>query len=109
MPAEKLNTHQKALNINLDGRYYGSFAEIGAGQEVVRWFFRVGGASGSVDWGAAGLNAGASLFFNDSNTLAGANDFRVAWSSSDVLHPAESTGPLVFDKCQSTRWPSQSK
>ena len=48
MPAEKLNTHQKALNINLDGRYYGSFAEIGAGQEVVRWFFRVGGASGSV-------------------------------------------------------------
>ena len=48
MPAEQLNTHQKALNINLDGRYYGSFAEIGAGQEVVRWFFRVGGASGSV-------------------------------------------------------------
>lgn len=48
MPTEKLNTHQKALNINLDGRYYGSFAEIGAGQEVVRWFFRVGGASGSV-------------------------------------------------------------
>jgi hypothetical protein len=48
MPQELLNTHQKALNVNLDGRFYGSFAEIGAGQEVVRWFFRVGGASGTV-------------------------------------------------------------
>ena len=48
MAQEKLNTHQKALNVNLDGRWYGSFAEIGAGQEVVRWFFRVGGASGTV-------------------------------------------------------------
>ena len=46
--AEKLNTHQKALNINLDPTSYGSFAEIGAGQEVVRWFLVVGGASGTV-------------------------------------------------------------
>jgi hypothetical protein len=43
-----LSTHQKALKINLDVRWYGTFAEIGAGQEVVRWFFRVGGASGTV-------------------------------------------------------------
>ncbi len=45
---EKLGTHQKALSINLDGRVFGSFAEIGAGQEVARWFLRVGGASGTV-------------------------------------------------------------
>ncbi len=44
----KLNTHQKALRINLDPTSYGSFAEIGAGQEVVRWFMVVGGASGTV-------------------------------------------------------------
>ncbi|MDX2227069.1 MAG: TonB-dependent receptor [Verrucomicrobiae bacterium] len=43
-----LNPHQKALDINLDDTKYGSFAEIGAGQEVVRWFFRVGGAAGTV-------------------------------------------------------------
>lgn len=43
-----LDTHQKALAINLDGRRYGTFAEIGAGQEVVRWFFRVGGAAGTI-------------------------------------------------------------
>ena len=45
---EKLNTHQKALRVNLDPTSYGSFAEIGAGQEVVRWFLVVGGASGTV-------------------------------------------------------------
>ena len=43
-----VDTHQKALSINLDNRFYGTFAEIGAGQEVVRWFFRVGGAAGTI-------------------------------------------------------------
>jgi len=50
---ETLNTttitpHEKAVQINLDKRFYGTFAEIGAGQEVARWFFRVGGASGTL-------------------------------------------------------------
>ncbi|MEK7781439.1 MAG: TonB-dependent receptor [Verrucomicrobiota bacterium] len=48
MNEEKLNTDQKALQINLDKVKYGTFAEIGAGQEVARWFFRVGGAAGTV-------------------------------------------------------------
>lgn len=43
-----MDTHQKALEINLDSTKYGVFAEIGAGQEVARWFFRVGGASGTI-------------------------------------------------------------
>src|SRR6187200_450304 len=42
------DTHTKALQVNLDPRRYGTFAEIGAGQEVVRWFFRVGGAAGTI-------------------------------------------------------------
>lgn len=42
------DTHQKAAQVNLDGQKYGTFAEIGAGQEVARWFFRVGGAAGTV-------------------------------------------------------------
>jgi hypothetical protein len=42
------DTHQKALRINLDPRWYGTIAEIGAGQEVVRWFFQVGGAAGTI-------------------------------------------------------------
>jgi hypothetical protein len=45
---EKIGTHQKALTINLNDSIFGSFAEIGAGQEVARWFLTVGGASGTV-------------------------------------------------------------
>jgi hypothetical protein len=49
MPStQKLDTHHKALTINLDASTFGSFAEIGAGQEVARWFLLVGGASGTV-------------------------------------------------------------
>ncbi len=48
MANEKLDTNQKAQQINLDAKRYGTFAEIGAGQEVVRWFFRAGGAAGTV-------------------------------------------------------------
>lgn len=49
MPSEeKLDTHHKALTLNLDPSTFGSFAEIGAGQEVARWFLVVGGASGTV-------------------------------------------------------------
>jgi len=43
-----VDTLQKALRINLDPRWYGTIAEIGAGQEVARWFFRAGGAAGTV-------------------------------------------------------------
>src|SRR5690242_15793923 len=43
-----VDTHTKALQINLDQRRYGTFAEFGAGQEVVRWFFRAGGAAGTI-------------------------------------------------------------
>src|SRR5258708_4364366 len=44
----KLSTNEKALQINLDPLRYGAFAEIGAGQEVARWFFKVGGAAGTI-------------------------------------------------------------
>src|SRR6266404_747421 len=46
--AVHIDTHRKALPLNLDPTIFGSFAEIGAGQEVARWFLRVGGASGTV-------------------------------------------------------------
>ena len=46
--AQKLTPKQKALSINLDPNIYGTFAEIGAGQETVRHFFRAGGASQTI-------------------------------------------------------------
>lgn len=48
MQREILSIKRKALRINLDDTIYGTFAEIGAGQEVVRNFFQVGGASNTV-------------------------------------------------------------
>jgi hypothetical protein len=47
MADAEATTRQKALSLNLDGTTYGTFAEIGAGQEVARWFFSVGGAAGT--------------------------------------------------------------
>lgn len=41
-------TLEKALRLNLDRSIYGTFAEIGAGQDVANWFFKAGGASGTV-------------------------------------------------------------
>lgn len=43
-----LTTKEKALELNLNPRIYGSFAEIGGGQEVASWFFRAGSASGTI-------------------------------------------------------------
>ena len=48
MTVQKITTLQKAQSINRSGCWYGTFAEIGAGQEVARWFFQAGGASGTV-------------------------------------------------------------
>ncbi|MFO7721852.1 MAG: hypothetical protein R6V49_01390 [Bacteroidales bacterium] len=48
MTINELSTRQKALQINLDPVNYGSFAEIGGGQETSRIFFMAGGASGTI-------------------------------------------------------------
>lgn len=45
---QTLSLRQKALKVNLAHRFYGTFAEIGAGQEVARHFFQAGGSSGSI-------------------------------------------------------------
>jgi hypothetical protein len=47
-PSTPMTTRRKALTINLDDKRYGTFAEIGAGQEVARHFFQVGGAAGTI-------------------------------------------------------------
>jgi hypothetical protein len=43
-----VQANKKAFQINMDNRLCGTFAEIGAGQEVARRFFSVGGAAGTV-------------------------------------------------------------
>ena len=49
MAQDTPDTHFKALQVKLsDPAGSGTIAEIGAGQEVARWFFRVGGATGTI-------------------------------------------------------------
>lgn len=48
MARQTLEPEQKALEINLNSKIYGAFAEIGAGQEVARFFFKVGAAAGTI-------------------------------------------------------------
>lgn len=48
MTREILDPIRKALTINLNPKIYGSFAEIGAGQEVARYFFKAGAAAGTI-------------------------------------------------------------
>lgn len=45
---EITSVQNKAMRLNLNENIYGTFAEIGAGQETVRHFFRAGNASGTV-------------------------------------------------------------
>jgi hypothetical protein len=53
-------THRKALEVNLDPRRFGTFAEIGAGQEVARWFFQAGGASQTIAKSISAYDMGVS-------------------------------------------------
>ena len=48
MDSSTPNTRQKALALNIGAQTYGTFAEIGGGQEVAHWFFSVGGAAGTI-------------------------------------------------------------
>jgi hypothetical protein len=48
MPESELKVEKKAFQVNMEPRIYGAFAEIGAGQDVARRFFAVGGAAGTV-------------------------------------------------------------
>ncbi len=48
MPEDKSSTIEKALAFNLDPLKYGSIVEVGAGQEVARWFFQAGAAAGTI-------------------------------------------------------------
>jgi len=48
MKRPTMEPEQKALEINLDDKIYGTFSEIGAGQEVARYFFQAGAAAGTI-------------------------------------------------------------
>jgi hypothetical protein len=80
---QTLNTGQKALQINVDLKKFGTFAEIGAGQEVARWFFHVGRAAGTVAKSISAYDMGVS------DALYGATDRYVSRSRLEAMLTAE--------------------
>ena len=93
--SDHLDTHQKALQINLDPTKYGVFAEIGAGQEVARWFFRVGGASGTI---AKTISA---YDMTVSDAIYGQSDRYV--SSKRLISMLDHEYPLLVERLQGQR------
>lgn len=68
MEREILSAKQKALIINLDATKYGTFAEIGGGQEVARLFFQAGGASGTIAKSVSAYDKNYSDYYYDSKS-----------------------------------------
>jgi len=69
MQNEIIPTNRKALKVNIDTPFYGSFAEIGGGQETARYFFQAGGASGTIAKTISAYDKSFSDFqYNKSNT-----------------------------------------
>ncbi len=92
-----LSSKQKALRINLDKKIYGTFAEIGAGQECVRHFFRVGGASGTI---AKAMSAYDKEF---SDAIYGAEDFNRYVCRSRVHKMLDHEYSLILERLNQER------
>jgi hypothetical protein len=77
------STHEKAVRLNLDSPTYGAFAEIGAGQEVTRWFFLVGGAAKTVAKSISAYDMAVSdLLYGKAQRYVSRQRWKRCWSSS---------------------------
>ena len=97
MAEEALTTLQKALAINLDPCKYGTIAEIGAGQEVARYFFRAGGAAGTI---AKTMSAYDMQF---SNAIYGEEETRRYVCRSRIKKMLDHEFPLILERVKETR------
>lgn len=91
------NTLEKALRINLDLNKYGTIAEIGAGQEVARQFFKAGGAAGTI---AKTISAYDMIF---SDAIYGVQEDGRYVSQARVTAMIEKEFNLVIDRVGTSR------
>ncbi|MET4080485.1 hypothetical protein ABIB40_000425 [Pedobacter sp. UYP30] len=98
---EILDTKRKALNINLDLNIYGTFAEIGAGQEVSRNFFSAGAASGTV---AKSMSAYDMAF---SDAIYGAEESGRYVSQNRVLRMLDHEFGLLIERLSGKKYESR--
>lgn len=92
MAREILENKRKALRINLNEQIYGTFAEIGAGQEVARNFFTAGAASGTI----AKTMSAYDMAFSDA--IYGVEDNRRYVSSSRLEKMLDHEYGLLTDR-----------
>ncbi|MBS1664022.1 MAG: TonB-dependent receptor [Bacteroidetes bacterium] len=92
-----LGTKQKALAINLDPKIYGSFAEIGAGQDVAAHFFKAGGSSGTI----AKTMSAYDMTFSDA--IYGAQKGRRYVSESRLLAMQDKEYGLLIERLEESR------
>ncbi len=104
------DTLRKALEINMDRRRYGTFAEIGAGQEVVRWFFHAGGAAGTVaksisayDMSVSDAIYGKTQRYVSRDRLQSMLDYEQRLNLSRLGDRAETSALFVFADTVATR------
>lgn len=98
MQPEIIDTRRKALRINLDPHIYGTFAEIGAGQEVSRAFFNVGAASGTV----AKTISAYDMTFSDS--IYGAEESGRYVSQNRLLKMLDHEYSLLIERLQGEKY-----
>ena len=92
-----LGTKQKALAINLDPQIYGSFAEIGAGQDVAAYFFKAGASSGTI----AKTMSAYDMTFSDA--IYGAQKGRRYVSESRLMAMQEKEYGLLIERLAESR------
>jgi hypothetical protein len=97
MPENVPSTIEKALAINLDPLKYGTIVEIGAGQEVARWFFQAGGAAGTI---AKTMSA---YDMNFSNEIYGATSDRRFVSRPRLERMLEYEFDLILNRLENHR------
>ncbi|WP_295793044.1 TonB-dependent receptor [Mucilaginibacter sp.] len=94
---KEIGTKQKALAINLDPKIYGSFAEIGAGQDVAANFFKAGASSGTI---AKTMSAYDMVF---SDAIYGAQQSRRYVSEPRLISMLEHEYGLLIERLTSQR------
>lgn len=92
-----ISTKQKALTINLDPKIYGSFAEIGAGQDVAAHFFKAGAAAGTI----AKTMSAYDMIFSDS--IYGVQQARRYVSESRLISMLNHEYSLVMERLSAMR------
>ncbi len=96
-PINTIGTKQKALAINLDPEIYGSFAEIGAGQDVAANFFKAGGSSGTI----AKTMSAYDMTFSDA--IYGAEKKHRYVSESRLIAMCEKEYGLLIERLEAQR------